>query len=728
MPQKEEGYGDQKIANVAIRKKSRRKIRLSSISQSILLFRLPIKIGNGSNVDALIDTGASVSLMGLATFEQLNNRCVKLLKDASSVTARLKSVSGNYLKTMGLYQINLQLQNKDSIKHPFYIVKDLDEKCILGIDFIRNLNLMIAPKTGMVTYEVKGEKRFLRLPEYKVNSIKVEEDNRFKLDHLEEGVAKEIEAVLKKYAHLFVDDLSGLHNCTTVVQHEIHTTGGPIFEKMRRIPNALKAAVKGRIDDLLRNGIIKESCSPYAMPLVIVPKKDGGIRMCVDYRRLNAVTTRDRFPLPRVDDTIDALHGSVFFSIFDLYSGYHQILVSPKHQFKTAFICEWGQYEFVRMSFGLSNAPSTFARCMMQIFRDVLFKFVLIYLDDVVVFSKDAISHQQNLDEVLRRFSNANLKLNASKTRIAQTSLEFLGFIVSKDGISPNPNKVEAIKNYPNPKNVKELQSFLGCANYYRRFVMNFAAKAHALTRLTRKKSKWQWGDEEQAAFDCIKDCLTTSPVLGYPNFNKEFLVHTDSSGWGLGCVLSQMQRPSESEEDREVVIAYASKHLTDREKKWSTTELEAYAIIHAVTVFRPYLYGRSFYVLSDHRPLEFLMNKREPAGRLARWALKLMEYDIKIGYRPGKTNQNADCLSRIPINQIQIEMSDTKSWIEAQERDEFCKKVLTSIKNYPNISHRKYEIISSGLIGTKDGRVLVPKELRKEVLELNHDHMLADI
>jgi len=627
---------------------------------------------------------------------------------------------------MGVYQIDLMFQNKDVIKHPFYIIRGLNEKCILGLDFITNQHLLIDPRKRVITYLFEGIRKYIRLPEIDINGVQIEEDTRFKIPHLDREIASRIEAVLKKYSHVFVEDLNGLHNCTTIVQHDIRTNGQPVFEKMRRIPNALKAAVKARIDDLLKNGIIRESCSPYAMPLVIAPKKDGGIRMCVDYRKLNAITERDRFPLPRVDDTIDALHGSVFFSTLDLFSGYHQILINPEDQYKTGFICEWGQYEFVRMSFGLSNAPATFQRCMNQIFRSVLYKFVLIYMDDLILFSRSAEDHARHLEEVFKILEKAGFKLNINKCYIARKSIEFLGFVVSQEGISPNPEKVAAIRNYPEPRNVKQLQSFLGCANYYRRFVRNYADKAHALTRLTRKDVKWTWGDPEQKSFDCIKDCLTTSPVLSYPDFSKIFLVYTDSSGWAVGAVLSQMQRLPGEDDDREVVIAYTSKHLTDREKKWSTTELEAYAIIHAVTVFRPYLYGRSFIAITDHRSLEWLMSKREPAGRLARWACKLMEYDIKIGYRPGKTNQNADCLSRIPVNQVTIEFSDVENWKRAQERDEFCERMRKMIKEYPNISHRKYHILDSGLLGTKEGRIFVPRGLRKEVLQLNHDHMLA--
>ena len=249
--------------------------------------------------------------------------------------------------------------------------------------------------------------------------------------------------------------------------------------------------------------------------------------------------------------------------------------------------------------------------------------------------------------------------MNRTKCEFFKNKIDYLGYIVSENGIAPN--KIESITTYPEPTNLKELGSFLGLASYYRKFVRAFAEKAHPLTALTKKNAKWKWGNEERDAFNCIKQCLTTRPILGYPDFTREFIIYTDASGYGIGAALAQMQTPAltESSEtddtvsaetgDREVVIAYTSKHLNEREAKWSTTEKECFAIIHAIDVFRPYLYGRAFTVFTDHRPLEWLMSKPEPAGRLQRWALKIQEYNMKIGYRPGRSHQNADCLSRIP-------------------------------------------------------------------------------
>jgi transposase InsO family protein len=374
------------------------------------------------------------------------------------------------------------------------------------------------------------------------------------------------------------------------------------------------------------------------------------------------------------------------------------------------------------MPFGLTNAPATFQRSMNHTFRDILFKFALCYLDDLIVYSKTFEDHIRHLDTVFQLIRKANLRLQMKKCQFARTILEFLGHIVSREGVSLDPKKILAINAFPAPTNVKELQSFLGLANYYRKFVRAFAEKAHPLTQLTRKDVKWKWEDDEQRAFDSIKHSLTTHPVLCYPDFSKDFIVHTDASNFGVGAVLCQMQDPSHSGSDHEVVIAYSSKHLIDRELKWSTTEKEGYAIIHAVTVFRPYLYGRRFKVITDHRALEWLMSKKEPAGRLARWSLKLQEYQIEIGYRSGKTHQNADCLSRTPVHLIGAVFSGYNDWIDAQKRDEYCSKVKTGDLD----SKAKFIILSNGLIATKGGHVVVPLSLKQEILKLNHDHTLA--
>ena len=245
---------------------------------------------------------------------------------------------------------------------------------------------------------------------------------------------------------------------------------------------------------MLAHNIIRESSSPYAAPVVLVPKKGGELRFCIDYRQLNKATVKDRYPLPRIDDTIDALHGAKIFSTLDLFSGYWQIEIEEKDKNKTAFICEYGQFEFNRMPFGLTNAPATFQRLMNRIMRPVLYKSTLVYLDDIIVFSKSIDDHIKHLATVFKLLAENGLKLKLKKCEFCKDKIDYLGHIVSRDGVMPNPKKIQAIVNYPEPRNPKELSSFLGLASYYRRFIRAFAEKAHPLTMLTRKNVAWEWG------------------------------------------------------------------------------------------------------------------------------------------------------------------------------------------------------------------------------------------
>lgn len=352
-------------------------------------------------------------------------------------------------------------------------------------------------------------------------------------------------------------------------------------------------------------------------------------------------------------------------------------------------------------------------------------------MDDVIIFSKNFDDHLVHISKVFDRLQKAGLKLKLTKCLFGHTSVLYLGHIVSRDGVSPDPSKLEAINKFPVPKNVSELKSFLGLAGYYRKFVQNYSAIVHDLTQLTKKNIDFQWTEKQDLVFNKLKMLLTTAPILRYPNFARPFIIHTDASGYGIGSVLAQVQFDKESNSEVEVVLGYASKHLSAAEMKWPIIEKEAFAIIHAVKFFHPYLYGRKFKVVTDHRPLEWLMKKRDSTGRLARWSLKLQEYDMEIAYRPGVTNQKADCLSRSPISKISFDSLGTptiglitKEWVAEQLKDINCQekeKFISSEKNRQGIVR-----LENGLLGTQEGKILVPKILRESVLENFHDHKTA--
>ena len=474
---------------------------------------------------------------------------------------------------------------------------------------------------------------------------------------------KQLDDLFAKHRDAFIsnDDDIGF---TTTIKHPIRLLDNiPIRVPHRRIaPNQLDE-VKRHIQKLLNQGIIRKSSSPYASAVVIVRKKDNSIRLCVDYRALNAKTIKDAYPLPRIVETLDILHGAKFFSSIDLAQGYHQVAMEEDDIHKTAFrVGSGGLYEYTRMPFGLCNSPATFQRLMEACLGDENFETLVLYLDDILVFSSTIEEHIERLDGVFTKLKEHGLKIKPSKCHFFRKEVKYLGHIVSEEGVSTDPAKTEAIRTWPKPKTEKELRSFLGIAGYYRRFVQNFAkiaAPLHSiLSKPEKSKSKTKmkskqfvklWNDNCDKAFETLKEKLTTTPVLGYPDFSKEFILEIDASFEGLGAVLSQ-ERPTGN-----VVIAYASRSLRPTEKNmnnYSSMKLEFLGLKWAITEkFREYLLGSKCVVYTDNNPLSHLQTAKLGATEM-RWASQLAQFDFTVKFRSGKVNRNADALSRKPISQ----------------------------------------------------------------------------
>ena len=430
------------------------------------------------------------------------------------------------------------------------------------------------------------------------------------------------------------------------VTHTINTEDNPpIKQRPRRVPFALRDEVARMVDKMLEQGVIQPSKSPWGSPIVLVAKKDGTTRFCVDYRRLNAITKKDVYPLPRIDDTLDTLANNKCFSTLDLASGYWQIAMDESSREKTAFTTHVGLYDFTVMPFGLCNAPATFQRLMESVLHGLIGRSCMVYLDDVLVLGNSVEEHIANLRKVWSRLSQAGLRLKPSKCKLFQKEVKYLGYVVSSEGIATDPGKVTAIQAFPQPADLKSLRSFLGLTSYYRRFIPQFSVVAGPLFALTRKDTPFRWDDRCQIAFDKLKSSLTESPVLSFPQFSRDFQLETDASGEGLGAVLSQEQ------EDGSIrPVAYASRTLQPHESNYGVTELEALAVVWSVRHFRQYLYGRTCHVYTDHEALKSLLNTPHPSGKLARWGLTLQELDLTIHYCPGKKNAKADALSRYPV------------------------------------------------------------------------------
>ena len=439
---------------------------------------------------------------------------------------------------------------------------------------------------------------------------------------------------------------------TDLLTMEINTgDASPKKQAVRRMPFAVRSEVAKQLRDMQAAGVVQPSSSPWASPVVMVRKRDGTLRFCVDYRELNSVTKADTFPLPRIDDLLDQLGAARYFSTLDLASGYWQIPMHPGSVEKTAFITPQGLYEFRVMPFGLTNAPGVFQRLMEKVLAglnpDDGPDYVAVYIDDVLVFSRTLEEHLQHLCNVIQRLSEAGLKLKPSKCRFIREEVEYLGHVITPYGLKTNPRITSSVKGFPRPRNMTELRRFLGLCSYYRRFVHNFSKIASPLRALTRKDAEFSWTTEREHSFQTLKQKLTSTPVLAYPSFDKSFILETDASIEGIGAVLSQPQ------EDAMVhPVAYASRSLTAAERNYSITELETLAVVWAITHFIPYLYGHDVTVITDHTAVKAILQTPNPSGKHARWWTKVYASgvrNIQIQYRPGRLNSTADALSRCP-------------------------------------------------------------------------------
>jgi len=435
-------------------------------------------------------------------------------------------------------------------------------------------------------------------------------------------------------------------NCG-ILKHVINIKDSdPIKRAPRRIPLHLKEEVNRIIEEMKSQGVIEESQSPWASPVVLVKKKDGSVRFCVDYRKLNAVTVKDSYPLPHIEDILDQLSGNSWFSTLDLKSGYWQVKVRLEDREKTAFSVGNGLWQFTVMPFGLCTAPATFARLMEKVLQDILFKICLVYLDNVIVFSKSFEEMISNLRKVFLRFRAANLKINPKKCSLFGKEVKYLGHIVSERDITTDPEKITVVENWPTPQNRKQIRSFLGFCSYYRKFVEGFSIIAKPLFWLTENQIRFEWSQTCQEAFEKLKQKLISSPVLSFPTGHGEFILDTDASNHGIGAVLSQIQDGTER------VIAYYSRVLSKAEENYCVTRRELLAIVESLKSFHHYLYGRKFLIRTDHISLRWLMFK-DLEGQLARWLERLQQYEFQIIHRKGQLHKNADGLSRRPCAEI---------------------------------------------------------------------------
>ena len=501
--------------------------------------------------------------------------------------------------------------------------------------------------------------------------------------------------------------------CTDLVQHVIETgRHPPIKQQPYRTPFAQREKIGQMIDDMKERGIVKPSTSPWASPVILVPKRDGTSRFCIDYRRLNAITTKDVYPLPRIDDILDTLGEAKYFSSLDLASGYWQVELAPDARQKSAFTTHKVLFEFVRMPFGLCNAPATFHRVMQVVLAGLEWRSCFVYLDDILIASKTFEEHLDHLREVFDRLRKAGLRLKPKKCLLLRREVPYLGHVISKEGIRPDPAKTEKVHRFPTPVDETKVRQFLGLASYYRRFVPGFAQIAAPLHALTKKNAVFHWTPECESAFSKLKELLTTAPVLSYPVFGPqcEFILETDASGVGLGAILAQKQVDGSVHP-----VAYASRTLDSHERNYGISEMETLALVWAVRYFRPYLLGHHTTVYTDHAACRSLLGSARPSGKLGRWAPTIQEMDLTILHRSGKKNANADALSRNPA--LVVDETALVCSVEAEE-DPLLMQFDQSMTEIRELQQKDPDLVSyfeyfeQGVIPTDD------KAARKLIME----------
>ncbi|KAK3090231.1 hypothetical protein FSP39_010232 [Pinctada imbricata] len=581
----------------------------------------------------------------------------------------VKVIEGSTIKNTSGIISSAIVEEIDTDKHPLpiglviapaFVHVSRNGKVPLQVANFGSKDVYLPPKTLVGTLEIaitsKNTEAFISKIQGEINSDS-SLIGRFDMGNLGADEMKLFNALIDKHDQIFSKTDDDIGYCD-VVKHRIRTTDDiPIRQPHRRIPPHHWNEVREYIKSTLNKGIIRESSSPYASPVVLVRKKNGKLRLCVDYRALNAKTVKDAYPLPRIEEALDALKGAKFFCSLDLAHGFHQLPVADEDVEKTAFrIGTGGLYEFCRMPFGLTGAPGTFMRVMDKIFGDQNFQTVLIYLDDILIFGRTYQETLERLDMVLTRLAKFNLKVNPDKCQMFKEKLRYLGHVISKEGMMPDPDKTLAVADWTRPKSETELRGFLGLAGYYRRFVRDLAKIASPLHQLLKgscKKSKQkkassqikEWDEKCETSFQKLKECLTSAPLLGHPDFHKPFILEIDASMAGLGAVLSQDQ------EHGRVVLCYASRALRDHEKNmknYSSMKLELLTLKWAVTEkFRDLLIGAKFIVLTDNNPLSYIQSTAKLGATEAKWVAELAQFTFEIKYRSGKSNTNADSLSR---------------------------------------------------------------------------------
>ena len=667
------------------------------------------------------------------------NASVRLCED-TTIPARsekvlsVESTTDNFMLT-GDFEPNRLPKSRGLYITRSRVVPNIDGIfCITALN-VSSCDVVLKSQTTMGTLQPAGETISSANIESRASSFKIDDvDINSKLSAQEKS---QLEQLLMDYQDVFAANTKKPQQ-TPLVKHRIITNDAlPVNRKQHRVPVAWQDDLKQQVSEMLSNGIIRPSASPWNAPVLLVKKKDNSIRFVCDFRGVNDVTKRDTYPLPHIKDVIDKMAGARYWSTLDAASAYWSIPLVESDKEKTAFSSPNGKFEFNVMPFGLSNAGASYQRMMDMCLAGLPSDRTLAYMDDIVVFNSTFEQHIQDLATVFDRLRSAKVSLKASKCVFASEKVNFLGYELSFEGIQPQQRLTEAISNFPPPTTRKELKSFLGLAGFYRAFIRNFATITQPLNRLTSDNVQFAWSESCESAFCEIKRRLTSQPILAFPKLNETFIIEVDASDFAAGGVLSQ-----KGSDGLLHSIAYFSTAFKSSQRNWATITKEAFALILAIRHWHVYLSGTPFVLNSDHNPLVHLRQQKDPRGKFARWIAELEEYDYTVQYIRGKTNIKADLLSRnknasstqpnsLFDDKIYAaffsDISFKEQLLEEQQSDPVINSVKHAVENKTRILQGRFKRIQNKLriengVLTKSGRPVIPASLRKFVIAEVHN------
>lgn len=642
----------------------------------------------GLMVSGLLDSGASVTVFGNGYEKYLTH-----LKINKSPIEFVKTAGGEPHPVIGSVLVPFKLENETHLIETL-VIPSIKSELVLGVDFWRKFKIR---------------------PQIFVDSL----IHDSVINPIEHNLSPEEQLILVETANLFQTKQPGYLSKTKLMEYEIDTgITQPIKQRHHLWSPYVNKEVVKEVERMLELGVVEPSISSWNNPVVIVPKESGAMRLCLDSRALNKVTKKDAYPLPKINSILHRFHRTKFLSKIDLTDAFWQIPLSHSSREKTAFtIPGFGLLQFKRLPFGLTNAAQALVRLLDKVLGVDLLPHVFVYLDDVIVASEDFEHHISLLKIVASRFKAAGLTINIKKSKFCLKEISYLGFLVNENGFRIDDARIAPIVNYPVPTTIKRTRRFLGMTEWYSRFIKGYSEIAAPIFEVIRNpKKKFMWTECANKSFEILKNALISAPILGNPDFDLPFYLQCDASDFAVGSVLFQKRL-----DGSEVVISYFSKKMTDAQKKYTVTEKEALAVLLSVEKFRCFIEGTHFYVISDHASLQWLFNLKNPSGRLARWVLRMQQFDFDINHRPGSQNVVPDALSR-DIASISIDSDASRLMMNVR-------------KNPGNFPDFKIEdgflykhILDQGPIGDYryGWRLYVSRDKISSVLSENHDKVFA--